>query len=382
MIHNNNNKAAPSSASRYAPRLSDAEHDQYLQEVLEMRRIKSVLKQQPFQNKGGGGNAKSTAAASRASSSAPTTTTTKFVSEQSQLCGYGDDIQAYEAALIAGETARERLITNHLGLVRFVVNDLTRHRKLHSITPEDLVQEGVLGLARALEKYEPSHQTKLSTYSVFWIRAVVLRAIAEKDSPVYVPSHIQQTASRLKHRQHHNGYWHEAMEAKQLAESLGVSDRHLHDAIQVQKRQFLSYETMVRDGQNFMDDQQQQNQQQQNDNSSAVDLPYLKQALSLFLGPREVEALSWRYGLNTDGNTSLSPSPAASSTTTTRSSPPPPVAGIAMGGKWGEAMSFSEVGVQMHVSAEYGRRLVHRALKKLQLAVAEGTLEMAALVPS
>jgi predicted DNA-binding protein (UPF0251 family) len=53
-----------------------------------------------------------------------------------------------------------------------------------------------------------------------------------------------------------------------------------------------------------------------------------------------------------------------------------------MGGKWGEAMSFSEVGAQMHVSAEYGRRLVHRALKKLQLAVAEGTLELAALVPS
>jgi DNA-directed RNA polymerase sigma subunit (sigma70/sigma32) len=49
------------------------------------------------------------------------------------------------------------------------------------------------------------------------------------------------------------------------------------------------------------------------------------------------------------------------------------------GGRWGEAMSFSEVGEQMRVSAEYGRRLCSSALKKLTKAVEEGQLDPAML---
>merc|ERR1712232_513381 len=49
------------------------------------------------------------------------------------------------------------------------------------------------------------------------------------------------------------------------------------------------------------------------------------------------------------------------------------------GGRWGEAMSFAEVGEQMRVSAEYGRRLCSSALKKLQMAAEEGRLDPALL---
>jgi DNA-directed RNA polymerase sigma subunit (sigma70/sigma32) len=48
-------------------------------------------------------------------------------------------------------------------------------------------------------------------------------------------------------------------------------------------------------------------------------------------------------------------------------------------GKWGEAMSFVEVGKRMEISAEYGRRLTHAALEKLRRAADEGTLEPALL---
>ena len=52
-----------------------------------------------------------------------------------------------------------------------------------------------------------------------------------------------------------------------------------------------------------------------------------------------------------------------------------PEKSIPVKGKWGEAMSFKEVGKHMQVSAEYGRKLCHAALKKLQDAAADGRLE-------
>jgi RNA polymerase sigma factor (sigma-70 family) len=359
----NGKKAAPSSRQLL---LSDAEHEQCLQDVLELRRIRAVLKQQDGTN--------------------------SFAIQKSQACGYGNDIHAFEAAVQKGERSRELLITNHLPLVRFVVNDLTRNRKQSApgtiLDREDLVQEGVIGLARALEKYDPSHNTKLSTYSVFWIRAVVLRALAEKDSPVYVPENIRQTAAKLGNSQRRNDHWHEAKEAKQLAESLGVSDRHLREALKVQQRTFLSYEAvMAQQGDGWMDRQQQQSQQADENDDAGVDLRFLKQALSTFLGPREVEALAWRYGLNGAEPMAAAARSFAASSSSSSSSKRRPIGksqtttGFGTGGRGGEAMSFQEVGVQMHVSAEYCRRLVHRALKKLHQAVAEGNLELAALLP-
>ena len=60
--------------------------------------------------------------------------------------------------------------------------------------------------------------------------------------------------------------------------------------------------------------------------------------------------------------------PQATTATTTATAP-------AKGGRWGEAMSFAEVGHNMAVSAEYGRRLCGQALRKLQDAADEGRLE-------
>jgi RNA polymerase sigma factor (sigma-70 family) len=353
-------KTAAPSSSRQMLLLSDAEHEQCLQDVLELRRIRVILKKEDANS-------------------------SFFAIQKSQACGYGNDIHAFETAIQKGERSRELLITNHLPLVRFVVNDLTRNRKQSAhgtiLDREDLVQEGVIGLARALEKYDPSHNTKLSTYSVFWIRAVVLRALAEKDSPVYVPENIRQTAAKLGSTSRYNDHWHEAKEAKQLAESLGVSDRHLREALKVHQRTFLSYEAiMAQQGDGWMDRQQQQSEHCDENDDGGVDLRFLKHALSTFLGPREVEALAWRYGLNgaepTDASLSSKRRPIGKAKTTTGFG-----GSTGTGGRGGEDMSFQEVGVQMHVSAEYCRRLVHRALKKLHQAVAEGNLELAALVP-
>lgn len=307
-------KSRASSVTHNGKRLSDVEHEECLTQVLELRRIQEILRQHMV----------------------------SLVLQKSQLCGYGEDIEAFENAMRDGEHARESLITHHIPLVHSVVKDIVRNRKkLQSITYEDLVQEGVIGLSRALEKYDPQHKTKLSTYSVFWIRAIVLRAIAEKDTVIYIPSHMQQITAKLNKMQH----WEEAQQAKQIA--LGVTDGQFREAVKLQQRTFVS-----------MEDAWERDLMDTTEDDTPIGPAYLKQALAGFLRPKEVEALSWRYGLNENG-------------------PPMP----SSGGRWGEAMSFTEVGKQMHVSAEYGRKLCHRALKKLQQAVDEGSLELGLLMP-
>lgn len=63
---------------------------------------------------------------------------------------------------------------------------------------EDLVQEGSIGLVRAIEKFDLSRGLKLSTYATWWIRQAILRAIAKTGSSVYLPSHIAERLMRLR----------------------------------------------------------------------------------------------------------------------------------------------------------------------------------------
>ena len=128
-------------------------------------------------------------------------------------------------------------------------------------------------------------------------------------------------------------------------------------------------------------------------------MEHMKQTLSRFLRPKEMEALSWRYGLNDnhdiESKNASTSNPLAkrdylaaaeielfgSTTTTTALTKPKSTKNQSIvKGKWGEAMSFNDVGKQMQVSAEYGRRLCHAALQKLRRAVDDGKLEPALLL--
>ena len=114
--------------------------------------------------------------------------------------------------------------------------------------------------------------------------------------------------------------------------------------------------------------------------SSDVDFGQVKQALSRYLRPKEIEALSLRYGLN-DESTNIKRNYLAEAEADLfgESHHDSVKRSMASGGKWGEAMSFVEVGQHMKVSAEYGRRLCHAALDKLRRAAEDGSLEPAFL---
>ncbi|MCG8348450.1 MAG: sigma-70 family RNA polymerase sigma factor [Chloroflexales bacterium] len=91
-----------------------------------------------------------------------------------------------QESVAAGHSARAQLIHSNL---RLVVS-ISRRYQGHGLSLLDLIQEGSLGLMRAVDKFDPSRGLKFSTYATYWIRQSVGRAIADHGRTVRLPVHL------------------------------------------------------------------------------------------------------------------------------------------------------------------------------------------------
>lgn len=98
-----------------------------------------------------------------------------------------------EQQVAAGERARAQLINSNL---RLVVS-IARRYQGHGLSLLDLIQEGSLGLMRAVDKFDPGRGLKFSTYATYWIRQSVGRAIADHGRTVRLPVHLGERLARL-----------------------------------------------------------------------------------------------------------------------------------------------------------------------------------------
>jgi RNA polymerase primary sigma factor len=89
--------------------------------------------------------------------------------------------------------AKERMINSNL---RLVVSNARRYQG-QDLTLLDLIQEGILGLIRAVEKFDWRRGFKFSTYATFWIRQAMQRGIANQARTIRVPVHIGQRARKI-----------------------------------------------------------------------------------------------------------------------------------------------------------------------------------------
>jgi RNA polymerase sigma factor (sigma-70 family) len=368
--------ATKKSSTASLPRLTREEEMSLLRQTTELRRIKEVESELALQTSMG--------------------IKMPLLSIRAEAAGYGNDFQLYESAMDAGHEARETMVTRNIGLVHYCVNEIWKKQpksRLGTLSREDLIQEGSIGLARAVDKYNIGIGGKFSSYAVYWIRASVLRCIAEKGDLVRVPEHVSTAIRKMSAAANRLGLqidgemivndvfssqqpWKDAQAAKVLAEEAGLTDTQLRQALIVKSRRragSVSFEDWMQNGQDLHSDITSKMDSPQ----ASVDSGKLRLELSKHLNNNEMEALSLRFGLDTKEAQQQRQEPysyQAEAEALVFGEEIP----TAKRKKSGE-MTFSEVGKQMSVSAEYGRRLVHKALAKLQKAAADGQLEPALL---
>jgi RNA polymerase primary sigma factor len=131
----------------------------------------------------------------------------------------------------SGQRARERFMQCNLQLVVHVAKKY-ENRKRKSLEIMDLIQEGNIGLARAVELFDSSRGYKFSTYAYWWIKQGIQRALSQSDAMIRLPTglhellaKIARTTSDLSHR------IGRAPTLAEVADHIDVDVNAIHDAL-------------------------------------------------------------------------------------------------------------------------------------------------------
>jgi RNA polymerase primary sigma factor len=104
-----------------------------------------------------------------------------------------EEKELFRRAKTGDERARKQLIEKNL---RLVVSVAKKYRG-YGLPFEDLIQEGNIGLMKAVERFDPERGFRLSTYATWWIRQAVQRAVSDKGRTIRLPVHVGEKMRRV-----------------------------------------------------------------------------------------------------------------------------------------------------------------------------------------
>jgi RNA polymerase primary sigma factor len=227
------------------------------------------------------------------------------------------------------EEAKRLLIQSNLRLVMSITRNYTKA----GVPLLDLIQEGNLGLIRAVEKFDYSMGYKLSTYATWWIRQAVTRALADQGRTIRLPVHVaEQVRKVMRARRVLAQKLNREPLLPEIAKESGFPEKRVQDLLDLMEDP-VSLETPVGDGESsygdlIEDERADQPERITADNHRGVELGRALETLN----PRMQQVLALRFGLN---------------------------------GHFPQTLE--EVGAQMGITRERVRQLESRALRELRM---------------